>query len=138
MVTALLTGLWAVHGRNSPAEHPQVNQAERHLIGVVQKSAAPAVTNDFSRMLRNPNLLLLTANYAAVGYYEYTLFYWMKYYFSEVLKYPEQTSRNFTTIVTLAMVVAMPLGGKLSDTLVRAWGYRWGRAVVPIFGMLAS
>jgi ACS family glucarate transporter-like MFS transporter len=138
VVTAALTCLWAIHGRNSPAEHPQVNPAEQELIGPVQKSAAPPAASDFARMLRNPSLLLLTANYAAVGYYEYTLFYWMKYYFSDVLQYPEQTSRYFTFIVSMAMVFAMPLGGILSDVLVRAWGYRWGRAVVPIFGMLAS
>src|SRR4051794_27259292 len=36
------------------------------------------------------------------------------------------------------MVFAMPLGGILSDGLVRAWGYRVGRSTVPIFGMLAS
>ena len=108
------------------------------LIGAVQESAAPPATSDFARMLMNPSLLLLTANYAAVGYYEYTLFYWMKYYFSDVLKYPEQTSRYFTFIVSMAMVFAMPLGGILSDALVRVWGYRWGRAAVPIFGMLAS
>jgi sugar phosphate permease len=90
------------------------------------------------RMLTNPGLLLLTGTYAAVGYYEYTLFYWMKYYFSDVLHYPEQTSRYFTSVVTLAMVVAMPLGGILSDWLVWAWGYRVGRSAVPIFGMLAS
>jgi sugar phosphate permease len=137
LVTALLTGLWAIHGRNSPAEHPRVNDAERELIAPAPEVAKPAAAGDFARMLSNPNLLLLTANYAAVGYYEYTLFYWMKYYFSDVLRY-EHTSRYFTTIVTLAMVFAMPLGGILSDLLVRRWGYRWGRAAVPIFGMLAS
>ena len=138
VITALLTCLWAVHGRNSPAEHPQVNPAELALIGTSQEAAQPAATSDFARMLMNPSLLLLTANYAAVGYYEYTLFYWMKFYFSDVLKYPEQTSRYFTSVVALAMVFAMPLGGILSDALVRVWGYRWGRAAVPIFGMLAS
>jgi MFS family permease len=138
LVTALLTGLWAIHGRNSPAEHPRVNDAERELIAPAPEVAKPAAAGDFARMLSNPNLLLLTANYAAVGYYEYTLFYWMKYYFSDVLRYEEHTSRYFTTIVTLAMVFAMPLGGILSDLLVRRWGYRWGRAAVPIFGMLAS
>jgi sugar phosphate permease len=137
LVTALLTCVWALWGRNSPAEHPGVNEAERRLIGTAHESARP-VAGDFLRMLRNPSLLLLTANYAVVGYYEYMLFYWMKYYFSDVLHYPEQTSRYFTSVVALAMVVAMPLGGILSDALVRAWGYQRGRAAVPIIGMLAS
>jgi sugar phosphate permease len=138
-ITAMLTCVWAWHGRNRPSEHPAVNEAERALIGTSQEVAASSPSlGDFKQMLLNPSLLLLTANYAAVGYYEYTLFYWMKYYFSDVLHYNEQTSRYFTSIVTFAMVIAMPLGGILSDYLVKRWGYRWGRAAVPIFGMLAS
>lgn len=139
VLTAFLTLLWVAYGRNTPAEHPSVNEAELALIGERARTAArPTGRADLWKLLRNPNLLLLTFNYAAVGYYEYTLFYWMKYYFSNVLKYPEQTSRNFTSIVTFAMVFAMPLGGILSDWLVRRWSYRAGRASVPIFGMLAS
>ena len=91
-LTALLTGLWAVHGRNSPAEHRGVNEAERKLIGTAPATAVRAGGN-FGGMLTNPDLLLLTCTYAVVGYYEYALFYWMKYYFSDVLGYPEQTSR---------------------------------------------
>jgi MFS family permease len=146
VVTMLLTGLWAIYGCNSPDEHPQVNQAELNLINATsaeQKLAKPAAEakpaiKDFSRLLANPSLLLLTANYAAVGYYEYTLFYWIKRYFEKVLLYDEHTSRYYVFIVTLALLFAMPLGGIASDALVRRWGYRWGRATVPIVGMLAS
>jgi sugar phosphate permease len=137
VLTALLSCLWAVRGRNSPSEHVGVNEAERAWIGTAGEAAAPAA-GDFRRMLTNPGLLLLTASYAAVGYYEYTLFYWMKYYFSDVLRYPEQTSRYFTSIVAVSMVVAMPLGGILSDWLVQVWGYRVGRSAVAIFGLFAS
>ena len=137
--TALVTGLWAWHGRDQPAEHPSVNAAEVALVGPAPETATRRIGGDELRaLLRNRSLLLLTANYAAVGYYEYTLFYWMKYYFSDVLKYEEITSRYFTSVVTSAMVAAMPLGGILSDRLVRLWGYRAGRASVPVFGMLAS
>lgn len=138
-VTALLTCLWAWRGCNSPGEHPAVNAAERELIGASSELAAgPSGGYGFMKLLCNRNLILLTFNYMAVGYYEYTLFYWMKYYFRDVLEYPEQSSRYYTSIVTSAMVFAMPLGGILSDWLVRLWGYRAGRACVPIFGMLSS
>ena len=79
----------------------------------------PLARSQRQTLLSIPDLLLLTGTYAVVGYYEYALFYWMKYYFSDVLGYPEQTSRWFTSIVSLAMVVAMPLGGILSDWPVR-------------------
>lgn len=137
VITLLLTVVWAWYGRNRPAEHPAVNAEERALFGKPSKDGVPGRAS-VGEWLWNRDLLLLTLNYAAVGYYEYTLFYWMKYYFHEVLHYPEQTSRYFTAIVTFAMVFAMPLGGILSDALVRRWGYRAGRASVPIVGMLSS
>jgi sugar phosphate permease len=137
VLTALLTCVWALYGRNSPEESVGVNAAKQKPTVMVPEGDSAGV-GDFVRLLTNPALLLLTVTYAAVGYYEYTLFYWMKYYFSDVLHYPEKTSRYFTSVVALAMVVAMPLGGILSDALVRIWGYRVGRSAVPIFGMLAS
>jgi sugar phosphate permease len=136
-LTALLGCLWALLGRNAPPEPGAGNESAGEPARPAPE-AARAGAGDFVRLLRRPELLLLTCTYAAVGYYEYTLFYWMKYYFRDVLRYPEDASRYFTSIVALAMVVAMPLGGFLSDMLVRAWGYRAGRAAVPIFGLLAS
>ena len=82
-VTALLTCLWAGYGRNGPAGHPSVNAAEVALVGHAPETATRRIGGDELRaLLRNRSLLFLTANYAAVGYYEYTLFYWMKYYCS--------------------------------------------------------
>lgn len=140
-LTVLLTGIWFHFGRDRPADHPHVNAAELALLPNSSKedatqTAAPDLS--FGQWLKNPSLVFLTLNYAAVGYYEYTLFYWMKYYFSQVREYPEDTSRYFTGIVSSAMILAMPLGGILSDRLVRVWGYRAGRMSVPIIGMLAS
>jgi ACS family glucarate transporter-like MFS transporter len=138
-VTALLTAFWLWYGRNRPADHACVNDAERAL--APQPASSPARRaggREFLALLRNPSLVFLTINYAAVGYYEYTLFYWMKYYFRDVRGYEEEASRGYTAIVTAAMIVAMPLGGILSDRLVRAWGYRAGRMSVPVLGMLAS
>lgn len=138
-MTGLLSLVWFWYGGNKPEEHPHANSAERALVHDVELSATSASGGrEFIALLTNPSLLFLTVNYAAVGYYEYTLFYWMKYYFSEVRHYPEETSRYYTAIVTFAMVVAIPLGGMLSDRLVRAVGHRAGRMSVPIFGMLAS
>ena len=138
-VTALLTTFWLCYGRNRPDDHPFVNEFERALVppsgGIPVRRAGG---REFLALLKNPSLVFLTMNYAAVGYYEYTLFYWMKYYFRDVRGYEEEASRGYTAIVTAAMIVAMPLGGILSDRLVQAWGYRAGRMSVPALGMLAS
>jgi ACS family glucarate transporter-like MFS transporter len=143
-LTLLLTYVWHQFGRDKPADHPRVNDAELDLVPNSEEvvagdiPASRARSPDLIACLKNPSLVFLTLNYATVGYYEYTLFYWMKYYFSEVRGYPEDASRIFTGIVSAAMIVAVPLGGILSDRLVRAWGYRAGRMSVPIVGILAS
>jgi sugar phosphate permease len=143
-LTLLLSYVWFHFGRDRPADHPRVNDAELALLPATEKipeSHTPRSKTggpDFVEWLKNRSLVFLTFNYAAVGYFEYTLFYWMKYYFSDVRGYSESQSRDFTAIVSAAMIVAVPLGGILSDRLVRAWGYRAGRMCVPIIGLLAS
>jgi ACS family glucarate transporter-like MFS transporter len=141
-LTLLLTAVWFCYGRDRPDDQPRTDasdvepQSEGPVLSCpdAPHSAAP----DFLEWLSNPSLVFLTLNYAAVGYYEYTLFYWMKYYFSEVRGYSEDMSRDFTAVVSAAMIAAIPLGGIVSDRLVRLWGYRVGRISVPIVGMLAS
>jgi ACS family glucarate transporter-like MFS transporter len=136
-VTALLASVWFWYGRDRPAEHPGTNEAERALVSPSEARTMPR-GGDFIEWLKNRDLILLTCNYAAVGYYEYMLFYWINHYFVTVHGCSEDKSRLLTSIVTSAMLFAMPLGGLLSDRLVRAWGYRAGRTVVPVVGMLAS
>lgn len=89
-------------------------------------------------LLRNRSLVLLTLAYGAVGYFEYLFFFWMHYYFDDVLQLGKEQSRLFSAIPVLAMAAGMPLGGLLSDLLLRAFGLRWGRALVPAGGMLIA
>src|SRR5262249_39804241 len=89
-------------------------------------------------LLRNRSLLLLTLSYSAVGYFEYLFYFWMHYYFDEVLKVGSDRSRYYSSILYLSMAAGMFLGGGLSDWLQRLYGYRFGRAAVPVGGMLAS
>ena len=82
--------------------------------------------------------MFLTLSYAAVGYFEYLFFFWTEYYFKDVLHLPQGRSRLYSTILNLSMGVGMMLGGWVSDRLLRTWGYRWGRAAVPMAGLLTS
>jgi ACS family glucarate transporter-like MFS transporter len=77
-------------------------------------------------------------SYAAIGYFEYLFFFWTEYYFKDVLHLGKGPSRLYATVLNLAMAAGMFLGGWVSDRLLRVWGYRWGRAAVPVAGMLTS
>jgi MFS family permease len=89
-------------------------------------------------LLRNRSLVLLTVSYAAVGYFEYLFFFWMDYYFKEKLGLPDEVRRVYAGIPILAMASGMVAGGWLSDWMVRLYGYRTGRALVPVVGMLGG
>lgn len=157
--TALLTLVWTWDGRNSPAEHPGVNPQELAILqgptlqgstthGSTPHGPIPAesvssprnshnATGSWRSVLANRSVWLLTGSYAAMGYVEYLVFYWLEYYFKEVLQFSETESRYSAMAPPIAMAVSMPLGGWLADRLVAAFGYRWGRAAVGLIGMSA-
>jgi sugar phosphate permease len=144
-ITALLAVVWWAYATEDPARHPNVNTAELELIRgrLLSATAAPAASRsvsrwDWLRLLQNRSLVLLTISYAALGYFEYLFYFWTEYYFRDVRHLGSETSRLYATVLNLAMGGGMMVGGLISDRLLRAWGYRWGRAAVPVAGMLLS
>jgi MFS transporter, ACS family, D-galactonate transporter len=143
-LTALLALAWWGYATEDPARHPRVNPAELQLIhGRVVSAAALVAPSSASRpswvsLLRNRSLVLLTISYAALGYFEYLFYFWTEYYFRDVRHLSDHTSRLYATVLYLSMGGGIMVGGLLSDWLLRAWGYRWGRAAVPVAGMLLS
>jgi sugar phosphate permease len=144
LATLVVTIVWMATTTDGPSDaaaescsQPIPDEASKSI----DCDAPPARVSGFTELaplLRDRNLILVTASYAAVGYFQYLFFYWMESYFKDVLGLTEETSRLYSTIPNLAMAVGMIAGGSVSDCLERAWGARWGRAAVPIGGMLAS
>jgi ACS family glucarate transporter-like MFS transporter len=89
-------------------------------------------------LLRNRSLVFLTLSYAAVGYFEYLFYFWIHHYFEDVLELGKAQSRLAATIANLSMAVGMFAGGWLADWAMRRFGYRKGRALVPVVGLIAS
>jgi ACS family glucarate transporter-like MFS transporter len=148
-LTGVVAAVWAWYGRNDPAEHPSVNEAERKLIAagtsggvrapageVAMGETPPPHPGVWRDILGNRSLWLITVSYATMGYVEYLVFYWSEYYFKTVLKFGPETSRVAAMIPPLTMAVCMPLGGWLSDRLMGVVGYRRARAGVAIVGMV--
>jgi MFS family permease len=137
--TGLLTIVWALDAADRPEQHPAVNLAERDLIAADRPPVKPAAERGgWILLLRNRSLVYLTLSYAAVGYFEYLFFFWMDYYFKDQLKLPDDVRRTYAGIPFLAMALGMACGGWVSDRLVRAYGYRKGRAIVPVAGLLTG
>jgi len=86
-------------------------------------------------LFRNRNLLLITYAYGALGYFQYIFFYWMYYYFGQILHLGVDASARYTTILFITEGAMMPLGGMISDRLTALYGPQFGRRLVPIAGL---
>lgn len=81
------------------------------------------------------NLWLITLSYAAYSYFQYLVFYWMGYYFKEVLEVPEVDARWASFWIMLAMGVGMAIGGRSTDFACESLGRTAGRRAIVLIGM---
>jgi MFS family permease len=86
-------------------------------------------------LLRHSNLWLLTSSYAAYGYFQYLFFYWMGYYFKQVLEVPEVEARWASFWIMLAMGAGMAIGGRCTDVACESLGTMRGRRAIVLTGM---
>ncbi len=124
VATAALAAFWYWYARDYP---PGADHAD------IPETARPA--QPWAALFRDRNLLLITYAYSALGYFQYIFFYWMYYYFGQVLHLGEDASARYTTILFLTEGAIMPLGGLISDRLTRRYGPHVGRRMVPIAGL---
>ena len=129
--------LWSALAADNPAGHRRTNHAEREL--VAEGGTAPPRTRATPRevlaLFRNRGLVLATLSYGALGYVQYMFFYWVEYYFSQVLRLPDSESRQAAFVVAMAMAVGMAVGGWVADGLCRRLGFGGGCQVVALGGM---
>ncbi len=126
--TLLLALLWMILAEDGP------------IAEVAKEEASSAETRGLQNswtLLANPSLLSLTASYAAVGYFQYLFFYWMQFYFENILKFEPSKSRWLSTAMTFTMGLGMLIGGRLADHR-RSGGGRHAHRIVPIACLLVS
>jgi ACS family glucarate transporter-like MFS transporter len=98
----------------------------------VQESHAHVV----KRLLRVPGFVLLTLSYTLQGYVGYIFIFWFYLYLVQVRHFTLVQSAAISSLPWVLSTVSIPLGGVISDRLVRGrLGLVWGRRLVPIVGM---
>lgn len=86
-------------------------------------------------LLSHSNIWLLTLSYAAFGYFQYLFFYWMGYYFKDVLHVPQIEAREANFYIMMAQGVGMAFGGLSTDTICDMLGTIRGRRTIVMTGM---
>ena len=100
-----------------------------------QGHAEVVSASDKWSVLSNRNIWLVTLSYAMYSYFQYLVFYWMNYYFSEELKVSDVESRWASFWILIAMGAGMAIGGRSTDFASNLFGTTWGRRLIALIGM---
>lgn len=131
--------VWHVLSADHPGDHSGTNDAERRLVaGTGMAPRTAATLRESLALFRNRSLVLLTLSYGAVGYVQYMFFYWIEFYFNDVLKLSHEQSRENAFVISMAMAVGMACGGWWTDRLCGWLGQGWGSRAVAFLGMGAA
>ena len=125
--------VWFLVARDKPREHPWVAPEEAAYI----ESGLPPSTKEprglgfpWRGIFTNSSVLALTASYFCYGYVAYIFFAWFFKYLSQVRGLNLKSSPYYAMLPFLAMAIGSPLGGWISDLVVKRSGERAGRCGV--------
>lgn len=144
LISALLgvagSAIWYFRSRDTPEQHPGVNQAELAIIHAGWDS--PLTINSrripWRSLLREKNMWLLFLSAMTCGYMVYIYMTWFFTYLVEQRHLTQMTSSYYTIGPFIAMAVLTPIGGIASDRIAKKIALRWGRRLISMGGMVAA
>jgi ACS family glucarate transporter-like MFS transporter len=133
----LIAGVWWRYARDQPADHPRVSKQELDLITSDRPSTEPAGDDKTAwlRVLKNRDILLLTASYFCMNYVFYIFFNWFFIYLVDVRELEILEGGLFAAAPWMVGAVAASIGGLWCDRLCRRIGFRWGCRIPGIVGL---
>ncbi|HEY1252241.1 MAG TPA: MFS transporter [Thermoanaerobaculia bacterium] len=136
----LLAAVWWRYVRNSPAQHRAVNAAEIGLIdrGRPEALCEPPRPGTARRMLRDPQVLLLTASYFCSNYVFYFFFNWLFLYLVDYRGMKVLESGVYASAPWISGAVGALLGGALCDRLSVRIGKRSAHRRVALTAVAVS
>jgi ACS family glucarate transporter-like MFS transporter len=142
----LIAALWWWYARDDPAQHPGVNEGERRAIAA---GRAPASTDTGAaaeprrrvihwRLLRNRNMLLISASYFLDSYVLFIFVFWFYLYLVDERQFSILRGGVYSSLPWIAALIVVPVGGRACDVLSSRRGPRIGRRVVAMTGLVVS
>lgn len=127
-IAFVLAATWWFVVRNDPADHPLVGTAELALINADRPSDENTVKHkgDWKQVIRNRDILLLTASYFCMNYVFYLFFNWFFFYLVDVKQFPAQEAGSLMAALWIIGAIGATLGGFSCDRLIARFGFRWG------------
>jgi len=129
--------LWEVSSTERPELHPRVNAAELKLIQSNRPTARSGPT-PWRRIFTGTSIYALLVSNFMLGYVTYIFYTWFFLYLVNVRKLPVMAGSYWSTTPFLAILFAAPLGGWVSDRMVKKIGHPWGRRIPVLVSSLGS
>jgi len=133
--------VWYFAARDTPEEHQSVSSSELEAIraglstSVASEHSKSAILIPWSRVLKSKDVWAVTISYFCFGYVAWIFFSWFYRYLATVRGLNLKSSAFYSMLPFLAMAAACPLGGFISDRLIKVRGARFGRCGVAVVGM---
>ena len=133
----LIAGVWWRYARDNPADHPRVSKKELELINADRPSPEQAIADRIAwkLVLKNRDILLLTASYFCMNYVFYIFFNWFFIYLIDVREFDILEGGYFAAAPWMVGAVAASVGGLWCDRLCKRFGPRWGCRIPGIAGL---
>ncbi len=141
-----VAALWWWYGRDDPATHAAVSDAElAYIRGVdsLAEDAEPTLETEsgegpipWKRVLLNRDVLFLMASYSCMNFVFYEVFNWFYFYLVDQRGFDPVTAGWVTSSQWIAGAAGAALGGWLCDGLCRRLGLRWGSRLPIVGGLL--
>ena len=139
VIGAAAAAIWYFAARDTPREHRAVSAAERALIEQgIPANAGSKTRLDWLTILTSGNVWILSFAYFCFGYVAWIFFGWIYIYLSRVRGLDLKSSALYASLPFLAMAVCSPLGGVISDLVVRQFGARVGRCSMAVLGFVLT
>lgn len=134
---------WFAISRDTPEAHPRVSAAEIEKIrtGLTFNAAHATKHSDvparlsWKIILASKEVWALTFSYFCYGYVAWIFFSWFYKYLASVRGLNLKSSALYSMLPFIAMAIASPLGGLVSDRLTKRYGKRIGRCGIAVFSM---
>ena len=136
----LLIAWWAWYGRNTPAEHPSVSAEELAELGAEPPASVDSAIS-WSRMwalMKNRDVLVLTASYLCMNYVYYLLANWCFLYLIQERHFTVLQSGMLAGTPPLAAAIGAGAGGWLASVLGKRYGIRRGLRILPLISLPAA
>jgi ACS family glucarate transporter-like MFS transporter len=136
-IAFLIAGVWWWYARDNPAGHPRVSKKELDLINANRPAPEHAIKDKaaWKHVLKNRDILLLTASYFCMNYVFFIFFNWFFIYLIDVREFKIMEGGYFAAAPWMVGAVAASAGGLWCDRLCKRFGPRWGCRIPSIVGL---